>query len=110
MKNPVLLLALTGALALSGGAAAQPVGDPYVGREFALKVCAECHAVLPEDGSSPNTEAPTFTTIANTPGMSDIALASWFQTPHKSMPNFMLKADERENVIAYITSLRSANE
>ena len=93
-------------MGLPGAADAQSRGDPHVGQSYALKVCAECHAVLPEGGPSPNPDAPAFITIANSPGMSRIALVSWFQTPHKSMPNLMLETSDRDNLIAYITGLK----
>jgi hypothetical protein len=48
----------------------------------------------------------TFETIANTPGMTALALSVWLTTPHREMPHLILSAQEREDIIAYITSLR----
>ena len=49
---------------------------------------------------------PSFQEIANTTGMSEIALISFFQTPHPSMPNLIVPADDARDVIAYILSLK----
>ena len=87
-------------------AEAQEAGDPRRGLQYAQRVCAECHAVLPAERSSPRPELPTFATVANTPGMTGIAIAVWLQTPHKSMPNLILKLEDRNDLIAYIVSLR----
>jgi hypothetical protein len=35
------------------------------------------------------------------------ALAVWLQTSHPSMPNIMIPAEQKDDVIAYIMSLRS---
>jgi hypothetical protein len=38
--------------------------------------------------------------------MTAIALSAALQTSHASMPNIMLEADERADIIAYIISLK----
>lgn len=48
----------------------------------------------------------TFEVIANTPGMTAIALNVWLTSSHRNMPHLILSAQERDDVIAYITSLR----
>ena len=85
------------------------VGDPDQGLAFAQRVCAMCHAVLPTESESPVPGLATFKTIANTPGMTETALGVWLQTSHPTMPNFVLDPQDRDNVIAYITSLRDSN-
>lgn len=42
-----------------------------------------------------------------TPGMSPLALRVILETPHRSMPNLTLTADELRDITAYIMSLRS---
>jgi mono/diheme cytochrome c family protein len=98
-----LLLTLAGAVA----AQAQEGGDVEKGHDFARKICAECHGV--EKGYQPSTEpfAPTFEAVAKAPGMSPLALAVFLQTPHATMPNLVLTASERADIIAYITSLKN---
>jgi hypothetical protein len=45
-------------------------------------------------------------TIAETNGMSEMALNVALQTPHRAMPNIMLDPQERADVVAYILSLK----
>lgn len=91
---------------LSNQASAQEVGDARAGRSFALTHCAECHAVKENDEQSPNRNAPSFASVATTSGMTERALAVWLQTSHPTMPNFVLDPNDRDNVIAYIMSLK----
>ena len=63
--------------------------------------CPPHRTRLPE-----STGVATFKAIANTPGMTPTALAVWFQTSHPTMPNFILAPEDRDDVIAYIVSLR----
>ena len=76
------------------------------GRAFAQSVCAPCHGIVP-GAPSPIAGAPSFHAIAATPGMSPLALRVALETPHHSMPNLMLSADELRDVTAYIMSLRA---
>jgi mono/diheme cytochrome c family protein len=85
---------------------AQGVGDPQGGLALAQRVCSECHAIRSGQVRSPNSRAPTFLELATTPGMTVIALTVALTTPHAGMPMFMLTAEQREDVIAYILSLR----
>jgi mono/diheme cytochrome c family protein len=110
------LVALIGALSIShlSPAAAQPVGDPEAGFEVATEVCAECHEIMPMPGASreldplpfEEAEAMPFEEIANTPGVTAIALFAWMQSTHPTMPNIILEDDELRNVVAYILSLK----
>jgi mono/diheme cytochrome c family protein len=86
---------------------AQEIGDAEKGRAFAIEVCSGCHAVLPEQPVSPVAEAPRFEDVANTSGMTAIALTAWFQTSHPTMPNIRLTDEETRNVIQYILNLKS---
>ena len=85
---------------------AQELGDASKGRAFASAVCAECHAVLPSQLTSPRFGVATFKTIANTPGMTDRALVVWLRTSHPNMPNLMIAPEDTDNLIAYFASLR----
>ncbi len=86
---------------------AEEIGDAAIGSAFALKYCAECHAVKPGEAYSRNPGAPSFTSVAKTSGMTGRALAVWLDNSHPTMPNFILHADQRDNVIACIMSLKS---
>jgi mono/diheme cytochrome c family protein len=85
---------------------AQPLGDPQKGSALAQRFCAECHAVGKRNASSPNSDAPSFSAVASTPGMTAMALNVFFQTPHKAMPNLILEPNQKSDIIAYIMSLK----
>jgi mono/diheme cytochrome c family protein len=85
---------------------AQTSGDPQRGYGLAQRFCAECHAVGKRDVGSPNSEAPSFTAVASTPGMTAMALNVFFQTPHRAMPNLILESDQKNDIIAYIMSIK----
>jgi mono/diheme cytochrome c family protein len=87
-------------------ALAQADGDLGRGMAFAQATCAACHGVLSTDRSSPRPDTVTFKVIANSPGMTGIAINVWLLTPHRSMPNFIIEPQDRADVIAYIVSLK----
>lgn len=80
--------------------------DVVAGKIYATEVCADCHAIRPGEGNSPLLDAPSFQSVADMPGMTDLALSVWFQTSHPTMPNIILEQDDMRNVIAYIRSLQ----
>jgi mono/diheme cytochrome c family protein len=85
---------------------AQTTGDPQQGLALAREDCAACHAVERRQRSSPNPQAPPFDAIANTRGMTGMALSAFLQTPHATMPNLILEVGEIADVAAYILSLK----
>ncbi|MGF1622067.1 MAG: c-type cytochrome [Rhodomicrobiaceae bacterium] len=87
-------------------ASGQERGDPEKGLTFAQEVCADCHGV--RKGYEPSQEpfAPTFEAIANSPGMSELALSVFLRTPHATMPNLVLTETEIVDVVSYIVSLK----
>ena len=106
-----LVVGLVAALSLatvSARAQETPAGgDPQAGRAFALEVCAACHVVSSRQLAPARfAVAPSFHAIANTTGMTAMALRVFLTTPHKTMPNLILHPDEAADVIAYILSLR----
>jgi mono/diheme cytochrome c family protein len=105
-KCPAILVAI-GFAAATVGASAQQLGDPQKGRAYAQMVCVECHSVERVQASSPNANAPAFRAVAAAPGMTETALRVWFQTPHPTMPNLRLDDDQKDNLIAYILSLKN---
>lgn len=95
------------ALLMPAAAQSQQFGDVKEGLAYARAHCAECHGVeVSKDDFSPNIAAPDFSEVANTPGMTERALAVWLQTSHPTMPNFLIPEDARDNLIAYIMSLK----
>jgi hypothetical protein len=85
---------------------AQAPADPHKGRTLAQQFCAEFHALGKDNDRSSTSEAPSFTAIAATPGMTAMALNVFFQTPHRAMPNLVLTTDQKNDIIAYIMSLK----
>ena len=94
---------------VAGSANAQQIGSVQEGHRLAREVCAECHAIDNTGGDSINPDAPTFKVIANTPGMTSAALTVALQTAHRTMPNFVMKDDASQSIIAYILSLKESN-
>jgi mono/diheme cytochrome c family protein len=100
------MLVLMLGVATSASALGQQIGDPEKGLRYASEACSTCHAVRPEELVSPVPKAPRFQDVANTRGMTAIALAAWFQTSHPTMPNIIIEDSDLRNVIQYILSLK----
>lgn len=104
------LVAILSGLVLAGvavePAAAQSMrGNAEAGRLYAVNMCTGCHSVVPEtDGVG--LFAPDFTRIARSPTTTRASLRAYLRSDHDLMPNFNLKPDEVENIVAYIASLR----
>ena len=107
VRHVLRLLTMLMVLGIPAFATAQEVGDAGKGLVYANKYCAECHAVLRGESTSPRPKVLTFEAIAQTPGMTGTALAVWFRTPHPTMPNFIIPPADRDNLIAYILSLQN---
>jgi len=101
-----VIVAAAAALLITSYAAKAQDADIEAGAAYAEQVCAACHAVLPNEGFSPLPEAPTFQSVADTPGMTELALTVWLQSSHPTMPNIVLEQDDMRNVVAYIRSLK----
>ena len=85
-------------------------GDPVAGRLFALQSCTSCHIVAPGQANPEiSTAAPAFKAIANAQTTTVTGLHVFLISSHPTMPDFVLSDDQRENVIAYILSLRTRN-
>jgi len=100
-----LILAGIVTFGLSSAVGAQEA-DVAAGKAYAEQVCATCHAVEQGEEESPLYQAPTFQSVAETPGMTEMALTVWLQSSHPTMPNIVLSQDEIRNVVAYIHSLK----
>jgi cytochrome c2 len=107
MRAKHLMLAAVIAVAMPAGhAAGQEIGHSSRGLALAQRLCSECHAVQKEESRSPNANAPRFQAIASIPGMTATALSAALNTPHRAMPNIILAADDKADIIAYILSLK----
>jgi mono/diheme cytochrome c family protein len=95
-------------LLISSAAQAQPwPGNPREGRDLALRICADCHVVAPQQTRSPTDGAPPFAERARDPAITPLSLRVFLQTPHKQMPDLILTRTEIDDLIAYILSLRN---
>jgi mono/diheme cytochrome c family protein len=81
-------------------------GDATAGRRLAETECATCHAVGTNQ-RSPNRAAPSFADIGASPGLTATAIRVWLQSPHATMPNVKLSDEDKDNVIAYLLSLKA---
>jgi len=90
-------------LLLSGPALVlgQQAGDPAAGRRLAEASCLSCHG----SAAAPQ-KAPGFAAIAAMPSTTARSLEVFLRTSHPSMPNLILSATQRDDVIAYILTLR----
>jgi mono/diheme cytochrome c family protein len=96
----------------SGYAVAQ---NAEAGQNLAVQICSRCHAVLRGEGANPKPEPLPFRKIgrplpfediANTPGVTEMALYAWLTSSHPTMPNIVLDKEQLTNVVAYILSLK----
>ena len=106
----LLIPALYFLLASEAPVLVQGLESVDAGYRLAQEVCAECHGIESEDFISPNMDAPAFFDVANKSGITVMALSVWFRTPHPTMPNFVISADEASNLISYIFSLRKLDD
>jgi mono/diheme cytochrome c family protein len=59
------------------------------------------------DLQSPNPSAPPFQRVADTPGMTRLALSAWLHSAHPSMPSFVVEDEQIDNLHAYLSSIAS---
>jgi mono/diheme cytochrome c family protein len=96
-----LLLAAT----IGFASGASMAGDRMAGAELAKRWCASCHAT--GNSTTARDVGPSFVEIANDPNRTDGWLRSWLVSPHPPMPNPGLTRIEIENLIVYLTDLRT---
>ena len=92
---------------IPSAAMSQEIGDKQMGMQYAIEVCSDCHAVRDGEPKSLLAKAPSFEDIANTSGMTALALTVWFKSEHPSMPTIRMTEEEMRNVIQYIISLKN---
>ena len=100
----VLIVALE--VLLNAPVFAQDIGNTTRGWKLAVRACSDCHWIRNAEQSG-SLRAPTFSAIANTKGMSAMALNVALLTSHRSMPNIVLDTQERADVIAFILTLKT---
>lgn len=100
-------LAMLVLLTAAAGAVAQGRADPERGRALARRFCGSCHLVSPAQRGPVPDGVPTFMAIAARPGLDAKAIeAALIQPPHPLMPDPPLDNRQREDVAAYILSLK----
>lgn len=93
------------------GAGAQHLpGDPAAGLGYARAICADCHDVEREWDDLAAFYGPPFVDIAAMPSTTELSLRVFLRTPHENMPNLILSDHDRDDVIAYILSLKDSAE
>jgi mono/diheme cytochrome c family protein len=91
-----VLFAATVSSALS-----QESGDRDAGERLAALNCSQCHGPMDAPGG-----APSFATIAMTPTTTGESLTVFLRTPHAAMPDLILSPEDKNDLVAYILSLR----
>lgn len=79
--------------------------DAARGQALSQQWCSQCHAVRPAEASA-NPKAPAFAAIAAEPSATEFALRTFLRVPHPTMPNFILKPDDIDDIVGYIISLK----
>lgn len=106
MRRWMSALVLASVLPGIPAAMAQPLpGDPAAGLELAREQCRECHYVERNWADLQVMFAPDFVDIAAS-DHTEVSLKVFFRTPHQTMPNIILTDRERDDIIAYILSLK----
>jgi mono/diheme cytochrome c family protein len=100
-------IGVIGFASINSSGNAQEAGNSARGLALAQQICSECHAVTKADARSANPASPRFETVANVPGMTRTALSAILQTSHRTMPNIILDADQMNDIIAYLLSLKT---
>jgi mono/diheme cytochrome c family protein len=117
MKKLVLrVIALTLAAGLGSLAQAQEAKSDLAaaGRDFALKVCANCHVVAKDQKVAPllKPPAPSFAALAARSDISEESLRKLLSSPHGDlgrhgkMPNPQLGDYQIDKIVAYFMSLK----
>jgi cytochrome c len=78
---------------------------PESGHRLAEAWCKSCHAVEATTGGTTN-PAPDFAAVANLPSTTALSLKVFLRSNHPSMPNLVLTADQTDDIVSYILSLK----
>ncbi len=101
----ILMLGLM-AVAGTGLAHAQAIGDPAEGKRVAASTCRRCHQIDIQLRDSTNDPVPSFQAIAAMPSTTMLAINVFLRTSHNVMPNIRLTETQITDIGAYILSLR----
>lgn len=84
------------------GTQAPAAADIAAGKKAAIRWCASCHLVSP-DQKKASVDAPSFAKISRTRRVS--AIKSFLIQSHPQMPNMTLTQSEIDNLILYMQTL-----
>jgi len=108
MTRKVRPTAMAGLLLLVTGGAADaqaPRGNPVVGKQLGVPVCGRCHATsIGAYSSLP--EAPSLYDYVQAPAVTALSLRAFLRTSHPTMPNYILREEEIDDLTAWLLSLR----
>jgi hypothetical protein len=76
-------------------------------RSLTLRGAGRYQGLVRESSVLPVPDAPNFADVADTPGMTAMALFAWVSTSHPTMPDIVLPPEDLRNVVAYILSLQT---
>ncbi|MGJ5206617.1 c-type cytochrome [Bradyrhizobium sp. HKCCYLR20261] len=103
----VLALAAMLLIRLHYANGATPAADSVqAGRKLAEAWCSPCHAIDASGARSQTATAPDFVAVANMPSTTELALKVFLQSSHPTMPNVILTAEQRGDLVNYILSLK----
>jgi mono/diheme cytochrome c family protein len=107
-RNLALALGTVGLCSSAIAADETLPGNSAVGRAFVAENCTECHAIeaRPARSISP-AGAPSFLAVANDKTTTGLGLGVFLITPHATMPNIIIGEQDRQDIVAYIMSLRN---
>ena len=97
---------VTGFVSIASPAISQEAPNVASGRKLASAWCSECHLVAAGQSKAGNDAIPTFSTIANKPGTTAMALKAYLATPHPVMPNVVATRQQVDDIVAYILTLQ----
>jgi hypothetical protein len=84
---------------------AQSAASVSEGYQLALKTCTPCQVIIP-NGPGSWTDAPSFESIANRPGITQRWLADFVQKPNMHMVTDQYTGAQANAIASYILSLR----
>lgn len=101
----VCRILLAAALSIVLAPTASRSADLVAGESLAQKWCVQCHGVR-ADRLSPKLAAPTFPDLAAEPSITEYSLRALLRSPHETMPQITFTADEMDDIVGYILSLK----
>lgn len=116
-RRAAVRLAMFALAAVAGCAETERLGgDPAQGHDVAERWCSECHRVSPSDPSGmraghvlpPPVAAPDFFVVARRPYADRAYLERFTGELHLPMPIYRLSEAERQDIVAYILTLKSS--